>query len=109
MTTPKQWEKSGEAVRSQMAERGVVESDRYLEWTRGDHVSITGEAGVFTFLSVRLDSDGNPVWVNVYGGPSKQEMFRSFTLTRLEKFERIKRRGSRKAAAIADEGTQVSG
>ena len=95
MTTPKQWRASEAAVREQLAARGVVESDHYLEWTRGDNVSIDGEAGVFTFLSVRLDAEGNPVWANVYGGPTKQEMHRSFSLDRVETLTKIRRRGRR--------------
>lgn len=96
MTTAKGWERAEEAVKEQQLRMGVNEVDHYLEWTRGDHISITGEAGVFTFISVRVDEAGNPKWANVYGGPSKQEMFRSFTLNRLEKFAKIKQRGKRK-------------
>ena len=98
MTTPKQWRAAEKAVFAQLTERGVVESDHYEDWKQGDLVSITGEAGVFNFLSVRLDEYGNPRWANVYGGPKGQEMHRSFNLNRLETFSKIKRRGSKKVA-----------
>jgi hypothetical protein len=98
MTTARGWERASDAVAEQQRQMGVIEVDHYLEWTRGDHVSIFGEAGVFTFLSVRVDEEGNPKWANVYGGPSKQEMFRSFELDRLEKFVKIKKRRNRKVA-----------
>lgn len=87
---------SEEAVSEQQRQMGVIEVDHWLEWVSGDKVSIAGEAGVFNFMSVRLDSDGNPKWVNVWGGPSKQEMLRSFAINRLESFTKIKRRGKRR-------------
>ena len=89
---------SEEAVLAQLSERGVIEVDHWLDWANGDPISIVGEAGVFTFLSVRVDKDGQPRWANVWGGPAKQEMMRSFPLEKLETFTKIKRRGKKKVA-----------
>jgi nicotinic acid phosphoribosyltransferase len=84
-----------DAVYEQMRQMGVIEIDHYGEWKKGDTINVDGEAGVFTFLSVRVDAEGNPRWANVWGGPSKQEMMRSFDVDRLESFTKIKRRGKR--------------
>ena len=87
------------AIEAQMKARGVIEVNHYLDWVAGDMVSITGEAGVFNFKSVRVDSEGNPKWANVWGGPKDQEALRSFALDRLEPFTKIKRRGKKKVAS----------
>ena len=101
MTTAGQWAKAAAAVRRQMEERGIVEVESFGGWKKGDLVSVRGESGVFTFLSVRLLSNGEPSHVNVWGGPSKQEMLRSFPVERLEKFTSIKRR-RRKIVQVVD-------
>ena len=87
------------AVRAQQAALGVVEVDHYLDWKAGDQVSVVGEAGVFNFMSVRVDADGMPQWVNLWGGPKDQECLRSFALDRLEPFTKIKRRGRKKVVS----------
>ena len=83
---------SAAAVEEQMRSRGIVEAETYGDLGRGDPLGIVGETGTFKFQSVRLDSDGNPVYVNVYGGPAGSEAFRSFTLTRITAKPRKSRR-----------------
>ena len=74
---------SAEAVYEQVRSMGIVESTTYGELKSGDVIGIVGETGPFTFLSVRLDSEENPVYVNTYGGVPGSEAFRSFTLARI--------------------------
>lgn len=88
---------SEEAIFEQQRQIGVIEIDHWNEWKRGDTVSVHGEAGVFNFISVRVDAKGNPRWANVWGGPKDQEALRSFDLDRIEVFTKIKRRGKRTA------------
>src|ERR1035437_5526338 len=73
-----------EAVAQQIAERGIVTVGEWGEWKNGEHCGISKEEGHFKFISVRVDPEGNPLHVNVYGGPKGSEAWRSFDVSRLQ-------------------------
>ena len=93
-------QESADAVRAQMRSKGVIEEDSYCEWNAGDICGIIGEGGTFTFLSVRVDADGNALWANVIGGTingiQETKEYRSFAVDRLTK--KVSKRGKRKKA-----------
>ena len=47
--------------------KGVVLSS-WNGYERGDEVKVVGQRGKFTFYSVRLDEEQNPLWITVIGG-----------------------------------------
>ena len=103
MTTPRQWRQAEDAVRRQQASRGIVEVDHWGDWRRGDVCGIIGQSGVFVFMSVRVDADGNPKHVNVVGGPvwgqEQTKEWRAFDVDRLTK--KVSKRGKKTAPAEA--------
>jgi hypothetical protein len=89
---PRAGKRAADAVHKQVTDRGIFRVDHYLTWKKGDFCGITGEAGVFVFLSARFE-EGVCVSVDVHGGPSKQEMMRAFDPHRLTtKFAKTTRR-----------------
>ena len=73
-----------EAVAQQIAERGIVTVGEWGEWKNGEHCGISREEGHFKFISVRVDPEGNPLHVNVYGGVKGEGAWRSFDVDRLQ-------------------------
>ena len=45
---------------------------------RGDAVKVSGHRGKFTFYSVRLDENNEPLWITVVGGTWQHSKFRHF-------------------------------
>lgn len=89
---PRAGKKAADAVHKQVTDRGIFRVDKYLTWKKGDICGIDGEAGIFTFMSARFEG-GECVSVDVYGGPTKQEMIRAFLPHRLTmKFSKRSRR-----------------
>jgi hypothetical protein len=78
------WTLYADAVRQQRIDMGIIERAEWGEWKTGDVVGIAREAGHFRFISVRVDTEGNPLHANVYGGIKGSEAFRSFDVDRLQ-------------------------
>src|ERR1039458_2176404 len=72
-----------EAVAQQIAERGIVTVGEWGEWKNGEHCGISREEGHFKFISVRVDENGNPLHVNVYGGVKGEGAWRSFDVDQI--------------------------
>jgi hypothetical protein len=79
---------------------GWVVSDEYRANGRhiekGTELSIVGERGRFIFLSHVVNGAGAE-WINVFGGPVKHEILRSFRPERIKRVHRLNR--TRKNAA----------
>lgn len=64
--------------------RGVVLSS-WNGYERGDEVKVVGQRGKFTFYSVRLDEEQNPLWITVIGGTWQHSKYRHFSPTLVSK------------------------
>lgn len=87
MTTAKEWRLAVDAVEAQLEAHGIYNEPFYDTWEKGDVCGIEGEAGIFVFQSVRVNANGDPLHVNVVGGPvwgqKQTREWRSFAVDRL--------------------------
>lgn len=58
--------------------------DAFDRLRAGDIVKLTGEQGLFTFLSAAVDDAGNVRWIDLHGGTPNRERLRSVSCDRLK-------------------------
>jgi hypothetical protein len=66
--------------------KGIVLSS-WNGYERGDEVKVANVRGKFTFYSVRLDDNQEPLWITVIGGTWQHSKYRHFGPTLVSKIK----------------------
>jgi len=72
---------------------GVVLSS-WNGFERGDEVKVAHVRGKFTFYSVRLGAEGDPLWITVIGGTWQHSKYRHFPPSLVSKIKQKKLRSN---------------